>query len=490
MRNLIATFPRRLGWSMCVFSLASGIALWSVLQTGPTDVPLEGGLLMKRLLLMPALLALAVLFLTSASASKAPVAIPIAAVAPIAQEQPYMAQVVGVQWLNPLQRRDYPTEWQLLWTLGLAKPNKDDSKVKENPVRFGKVQSIGMIASGNKGRETFNGYHEKYVEELITLFHDIYFSNEEYFYNAHSLTNKSTRRELAGIRVEYALPAGRLDPVEVAEYLREEIVDTFSIGNPSFPDSWTTATPPDVRVTMGGANAGFTSLAAGMAYLQANPDKTVWVMNWDAPSYPPKDEQINENMVLLVLAGPGYKTDRAPLAWLGFPATRKVADFTADKGASPRVVQAWSHAIDAAARNAQLNDDAIGYVIHDAGSTYPVSSERLGPLAQSLTQQLPDFDFNKQTFNMPALLGETGAGTALTNVALAIGYANHVGRPVLVAGSSDSESVTAVVVAPPAVVRPVDHEQPWFRARGGNTVFLPWWGRRFDARPGSQGYSR
>ncbi|MFA6069728.1 MAG: virulence factor, partial [Janthinobacterium sp.] len=31
--------------------------------------------------------------------------------------QPFMAQVVGVQWLNPLQRQDYPTEWQLLWTL-------------------------------------------------------------------------------------------------------------------------------------------------------------------------------------------------------------------------------------------------------------------------------------------------------------------------------------------------------------------------------------
>ncbi|MGK5036081.1 virulence factor, partial [Janthinobacterium sp. LB3P118] len=259
---------------------------------------------MKRLFLMPALLALAVLFLTSACASKVPVVAPVAVVVPAVPAQPYMAQVVGVQWLNPLQRRDYPTEWQLLRTLGLAKPNKDDSKVKENPVRFGKVQSIGMIASGNKGRETFNGYHEKYVEELITLFHDIYFSNEEYFYNAHSLTDKSTRRELAGIHIEYALPAGRLDPVEAAQYVREEIVDTFSIGNPSFPDSWTTATPPEVRVTMGGANAGFTSLAAGLAYLQANPDKTVWVMNWDAPSYPPKDEQINENMVLLVLAGP------------------------------------------------------------------------------------------------------------------------------------------------------------------------------------------
>ena len=32
MRKLIATLPRRLGWSIFVFSLASGIALWSVLQ--------------------------------------------------------------------------------------------------------------------------------------------------------------------------------------------------------------------------------------------------------------------------------------------------------------------------------------------------------------------------------------------------------------------------------------------------------------------------
>ena len=210
--------------------------------------------------------------LLSACANKAPVAIPIAAVESAAPQQPYMAQVVGVQWLNPLQRRDYPTEWQLLWTLGLARPNKDDSKVKENPVRFGKVQSIVMIAYGNNGKESFVGFHEKYAYKMIMLFHDIYFSNQEYFYNAHSLTDKSTRRELAGIHVEYALPAGRLDPDEAGKYIVETITDAFSIGNPSFPDSWTTATPPDVRVTMGGANAGFTSLAAGLAYLQANPD--------------------------------------------------------------------------------------------------------------------------------------------------------------------------------------------------------------------------
>lgn len=490
MRNLISTLPRRLGWGMLVFVLAFAAGLWFVSKAMTLDVPHEDEILMKRLLLMPTLLAFATLFFLSACASKTSVVAPISIPAAAVPEQPYMAQVVGVQWLNPLQRRDYPTEWQLLWTLGLAKPNKDDSKVKENPVRFGKVQSIGMIAAGNDGEETFKGYHHKYVIELITLFHGSYFSNQNYFYNAHSLTDKSTRRELAGIHVEYALPPGRLNPVEAAEYVRDNIVDTFSIGNPYSPDSWTTATPPDVRVTMGGANAGFASLTAGLAYLQANPEKTVWVMSWDAPSFPPKDEQINENMVLLVLAGPGYKTERAPLAWLGFPVTRAVADFKAEKGQSPRIVRAWSQAIEEAATNAQTSEAAIGYLIHDAGVTYPASSERIGPLAQSVTEQLPEFDFNKQSFNLPALLGETGAGTALTNVALAIAYANHVGGPVLVAGTSDARQVSAVVVAPPAVVRPVDHDAPWFRARGGNTVFLPWWGRRYDARPGSQGYSR
>ena len=403
--------------------------------------------------------------------------------------QPFMAQVVGVQWLNPLQRQDYPTEWQLLWTLGKVRPNKKDDMVEQYPAIFSEVRSVSGIASSNDGKGTIVNFHGKYVRQMITKFHGMYFSNPTYFYSAHDFKHKKGWNELAGIHVEYALPAERFDPILAGEDLRKQITSTFSIGNPNFPNSWTKSTPPDVRVTAGGANTGFISLAAALDYLQAHPKETVWVMSWDAPSFP-KDEQINENMVLLVLAGPGYKTDRAPLAWLGFPATRSVADFTADKGQSPRAVQAWSAGIDAAARNAQLNDDAIGYVIHDAGAVYPFSSERIGPLAQCLTQQLPDFDFNRQIFDMTALLGETGAGTALTNVALAIGYANHVGRPVLVAGSSDSESVTAVVVAPPAVVRPIDHEQPWFRARGGNTVFLPWWGRRFDARPGSQGYSR
>lgn len=492
MNDLIATRPRRIGWTILAFCLAFGIALW-LMWRAETSAPriFTDGELMNRLLILPAFFAGAVLMVTSAIAAPPAIATSPAA-APVAAtlSKPFMAQVVGLQWLNPLQRRDYPTEWQLLWTLGLVQPNKDDDMLKAEPNLFSNVQAVASIANGNNGKESFEGFHEKYMRELTHLFRDIYFSDSKYFYNAHSLDDKKTWRELAGIHVEYALPEGRLDPVAATNFTRERIISTFDIGNTSFPNSWTRNTPPDVRVTMGGANAGFTSLAAGLDYLQAHPKETVWVMNWDAPSFPPKDEQINENMVLLVLAGPDYNTERAPLAWLGYPAKRKVADFEAKKGAPPRAVQAWKATLDAATLNAGKQDTDVGYVIHDANNTLSSSSDRLASLAQTLTTELVEFDFIKQTFNTPALLGEMGAGTALTNVALGIAYANHVGKHVLVAGTSDAAQSTAVLVSPPARVRPIDHTAPWFRARGGNTVFLPWWGLRHDAKPGSQGFSR
>jgi hypothetical protein len=75
-------------------------------------------------------------------------------------------------------------------------------------------------------------------------------------------------------------------------------------------------------------------------------------------------------------------------------------------------------------------------------------------------------------------------------VALGIAYANHFGKNVLIAGTSDLENPTAVMVVPPAKVRPLDPNQEWFRARGGNNAYLPWWGLRRDAGPQPQGYSR
>ena len=447
---------------------------------------------MTRFFVLPTVAAVAALVLLTACARspvQASVTTPTAKPAAQAQAQPFMAQVVGVQWLNPLQRRDYPTEWQLLWTLGLVKPNKDDDMVRTEPGRFSTLQIVGSIAVGNKGEESFEGYHEKYVRAVIVPFHDIYFSNSYYFYNAHSLTDKTTWRELAGIHVEYALPEGKLDPAEATAFTRDYIIGAFSIGNTSFPTAWSRNTPPDVHVTMGGPNAGFTSLLAALDYLQAHPKETVWVMNWDAPSRP-KDDQLNENMVLLVLAGRSYQTGRDALAWIGYPASTASAEFQVQKGLPRRAVQAWKATLDSATHNAGKENLDIGYVIHDANNTHANSSDRLGNLAQILTSELPEFDFLKQTFNTPALLGEMGAGTALTNVALAIGYANHFGKNVLVAGTSDPARSTAVLVVPPARARPIIPDEPWFRARTGNNAYLMWWGIRHDAEPHSQGYSK
>ena len=141
---------------------------------------------------------------------------PAPAIAQASSTQPFTAQVVGLQWLNPLQRRDYPTEWQLLWAMGMVRPNKDDDMVRAKPGKYSTLQAVGSIAIGNDGRETFAGYHEKYILELIIPMHDIYFSRSSYFYNAHSLKDRSTWRELAGIHIEYALPTGRLSQSEAA----------------------------------------------------------------------------------------------------------------------------------------------------------------------------------------------------------------------------------------------------------------------------------
>ena len=405
--------------------------------------------------------------------STPPPAVVIEAPAPVAAP-PFMAQVVGLQWLNPLQRRDYPVEWQLLWTLGVVQPNRTDGKAI--PKKYAAVQALNTIANGKAGKTKFLFYHQKYVRELTGQFHENYFSSSEYFYNAYSLQDKSTWRELAGIHVEYALPKGWLEATTAAAFTRDSIMARFEIGNKFAPTLWTHATPPDVRVTLGGANAGFTSLSAALAHLEAHPEQTVWVMGWDAPSFPPKDKQINENMVLLMLAGPHYNTERAPLAWLGYPATRKIGE-------------TWSATLDGAARNAGRNVADIGYVIHDAGNFAATSIPRRASLANALDAAVPDFDFSRQAFDTPALLGEMGAGTALTNVALGIAHANHFGKQVLVAGTTSFDETTALVVSPPAVVRPIDAGAPWHRARKGNLAFKPWWGLRHDAKPAPQGFS-
>nr|CUV37444.1 conserved protein of unknown function [Ralstonia solanacearum] len=96
-----------------------------------------------------------------------------------------------------------------------------------------------------------------------------------------------------------------------------------------------------MRLTQGGANAGFTSLNAALDYLQAHPQESVWVMNWDAPDFPSKEAKINENLAVLFLAGPDLKTERDPLAWIGRAATGNINDHERKAGTT-RVIQAWT----------------------------------------------------------------------------------------------------------------------------------------------------
>ena len=492
MRISAGVMLRQFAYSIVAFIIAVAISVWMTARAG-ADVAesLTDGQLLTRIVALPAALATLIFGVAIAIAGRpAQAETAIATTPTTVPSRPYMAQVVGLQWLNPLERMDYPTEWQLLWTLGLVKPNPEDDMVKAEPQTFTKLQAIVGIVGSNDNRDSFEDFHWKYVEVLMFLYRDIYFMDSDYFYNAHNVKDKSTWRELAGIHVEYALPAGRLDPVSAANTTRNVIIQAFDIGLPGAPGSWTRNTPPDVRVTPGGANAGFTSLSAALDYLQAHPKETVWVMNWDAPGYPPKSGKINENMVLLILAGPDFKTERAPLAWLGYPASAKTADFDSGKDKPPRAIQAWKSAVEKAAQNVGRQTTDVGYVIHDASNNKPTMSDRLAALARTVTEEMPELDFMKQTFNTPELLGEMGAGTALTNVALGIAYANHLGTTVLVAGTTDETQPVAALVVPPAVVRPIRYDEPWFRARGGNTAYLPWWGIRHDAAPRSQGFSR
>ncbi|RQR30011.1 virulence factor [Burkholderia sp. Bp9143] len=446
---------------------------------------------MKRFVIVPGLTALMVFLFTTAimrPAQAAAVREPAEIAAPAAEEpaKPFVAQVVGLMWLNPLQRMDYPTEWQLLWAQGLTAPNKNDDMVRTDPKSFATLKSIGALVYGNRGTETFNGFYAKYIDKFILLLRSRYFSNAKYFYTV-SPDRQSDWRELAGIHVEIAIPP-RLDPAFAKSRMVDRMMTFFEIGPPSPKTLWSRDTPPDVQITQGDANAGFTSLNKALDYLQENPDKTVWVANWDAPNFPPTDAQINENLVVLFLAGPTFNTEREPLAWIGKAATGDTQAFPPQVGTT-RAVQAWKTTIDQAARNAGVAVPDLHYIFHDAGKASDTASSRIASLARTLTETLPEYDYTKQTFNTAGLLGDMGTGSALTNVALAIGRVNHFGGNALVAGTTDAEHPVAVVVRPPSKVTPIDPNQDWFRARGGNNAYLPWWGRRHDTDYGMQGYS-
>ncbi|AWI77801.1 hypothetical protein CEW83_17290 [Parazoarcus communis] len=471
---------KRIALSLIVFISCLVLVTWGAqhieLNYGTVSFSQYSALeILVRLLTIPVLVATTFFYLAGCSTNgpTAPAAMHESAEAAV---QPFRAQVVGVQWMNPLVRRDYPTEWQLLWTLSLASPNKGDYKIQTKPQKFTSVQPVASIVSNIFKDKTIEDFFFSYIDGIFRPFRNRYASNPNYFYTVQPKSQKLWR-ELAGIHVEIALPdRPDLNAEAAKEIVQKAIISQFGIGGR--PTISSRSTPPDVRITAGNANAGFTSLSAALDYLESHPTESVWAMNWDAPEFP-LDERMSENFTLLILAGPNFDTEREPLAWIGRPATRNAKDFEVQSG-QPRLVQAWRAAIDEAAYNAGRPLTDVGYLIHDAGMASDAAGKRLATLGQALGEPLPEFDILKQGFNNTALMGNTGAGTALTNVALAIAYAHHKGTPVLVAGTAEPDTAAAVVVTPPARARVFDPSKDWFRARGERNAYLPWWGLRRD----------
>ena len=258
----------------------------------------------RRRPILPLLLVIATLFLGTACTTCGSVTPgPAEAAAPPAE--PFRAQVVGVQWLNPLVRRDYPTEWQLLWVQGLAQPNKNDYQVKTEPEVFTRVGFVASIVSSLNNTRPFSEVFELYVHDIIRPFGTPYALYDAYFYTVQP-KNPKRWRELAGIRIELAIPdTPRLPPAQTADSVRREMRREFVFYD--VPEMSSAEIPADVSLTVGGASAGFHSLAAAMDYLEAHPDKSVWVMNWDSPDFP-DDKSIAENCTLLILAPAAPRT--------------------------------------------------------------------------------------------------------------------------------------------------------------------------------------
>ena len=468
MNRVILTHTSKVGWTAALTALSFGICLLPLMRMSGVEIEyLTRDDLIRRSLILPLTVSFYVFVVCFALAGfdTAQAEAPDESVpAPEgARDELQMAQVIGVVWLNPLHRRDYPTKWRILRTLGLIKPDKGRDMNEANRLEAGALRPARTVARWNGESETFHEAHARYIEEMFGVLGQGRF---EGLYE---------REDIGDLCVEYAIPAYRLDPVEVQNEVRRRMESELAAGDSTFEDRTFDLSALRVHITRGGSNAGFDSLNAALDYLKENPTRSVCVMSWDAPDCPSKSNQSNENMALLVLAGSRFEARRTPLAWIGRAARGNIRDYMPKPGAV-RAIEAWSETIARAATNANSEVANLDYVVHDAGAGSEVASARLGTLGRSLTEMLAGFDYRKQTFNTAAHLGDMGAGSALTNIAMAIGRANHVGNTVLVAGTTDSDRPVAVVVVPPGRSDRIDVSSVPLQVRSGSSACIPWWG--------------
>lgn len=112
MKAVISTWPRRVGIASLALFFALGASFLILISSGkPTGELLSMGNLMRRLVLVPGLVAIMVFAFATVIATPRAVAASstdkAVAIAGASSSKPFIAQVVGLGWMNPLHRRDY-----------------------------------------------------------------------------------------------------------------------------------------------------------------------------------------------------------------------------------------------------------------------------------------------------------------------------------------------------------------------------------------------
>ena len=230
---------------------------------------------------------------------------------------------------------------------------------------------------------------------------------------------------------------------------------------------------------MQGVDAGFRSLSAAMDYLEANPDKTAWVMAMDAPDYP-KYKQTTENCVILILASANKPNERLPLALIHRVDNQPIAQFQSKPG-DPASNQAWKAALAGAAEHGNKTLADVGMTFVDTGRGAD-KTQRLTAVSRALTETQPDFDFKTRLFDTTARIGDGQAAMSVVNLAMGIAYSHERNTSVLVTDTADPAVAHAVLITPPPGHVAPDPNRRFDRATGEGRAYWPWWGARRDGQ--------
>ena len=409
------------------------------------------------------------------------------------------AYVMGVQWVSPLVRMDYPTHWNLLWRIGLSDLNANDDYKSDTPET---VQR--KIVSNNSSPPRW-AYLQQYFSQVLRPYNTPMALDPDYYYTVNP---RFAQPRWYDQQVMLGIPKGLLgepldqrywniyrvngETAQVTQARAEEAArEPVAVANTyrrlvahevwRDADGWNEVLNPKhhvptVTVDAGERSVGFFSLARALSFMHAQPQQTAWVMAMDAPDYP-KDKQPSENAVLLILANPELRhpVPHEPLAAV-YPVFKQAVSSRAQR------VEAIKQAMSLAVASAGVNPAEIGRVFHDAGYSSDEAMRATASLAQAMSESMPELHAIDDAYNVDQYLKNAGAAAAAMNFAFATAYVHQSGKPALVVANRDPEAVYAVLFTPPPGHVVPAKRTAWGRARGMGHAYYPWWGAKVGSK--------